>query len=185
VHLKAALKGLLYVGVSALALLSVAIAGVFAWLQWQLHLPSDQEARGQFHSHRTEYIRFASLLQLEPRPGIIGSDGTATTVNHERPAAEYRDLMRKIGAKDVVVGEDGSIEFALWGFGCAICSDSYKGVRYVPEESKPDIHRGWVPQLVNSLDSNKLPKANGSVTDGLYVVPIEPGWFIYRLEIHE
>jgi hypothetical protein len=182
VQLKAAVKALFYLGASALALLALAMAGVFAWYQWQLHLPSDQEARSQFDSHRSEYIRFALLLQHEDWPSMIGSDGTVSGVNHERPVAEYRELMRRIGAKNVVVGEDGSIRIALWGFGCAICSDSYKGFQYVPEKSKLDIHLGWVPQLVNSLESNKLPKEQGSIATGLYVVPIEPGWFIYRLE---
>ena len=27
------------------------------------------------------------------------------------------------------IREDGSIEFALYGYGCVICSDSYMGVR--------------------------------------------------------
>jgi hypothetical protein len=104
---------------------------------------------------------------------------------HARVVPEYRDLMRRISAKDVVVREDGSIEFALWGFGCAICSDSYMGLRYRPLDSKSSSRSGWAPRLVNSLDSKNLPQENGSVADGLYVVQLEPEWFIYRFEYRE
>jgi len=105
--------------------------------------------------------------------------------NHSRVVPEYRDLMRRIGAKDVIVGEDGSIEFALWGFGCAICSDSYMGIRYFPVQSKSQGRPGWAQKLLNSLDSKNLPHENGSIADGLYVVQLEPEWFIYRFEYRE
>jgi hypothetical protein len=39
--------------------------------------------------------------------------------------------------------------------------------------------------LVNSLDSATLPKEKGMVATGLYVMPIEPNWFVYRLEYQE
>jgi len=179
--LKAAHKGLLYV-----SLLLFAVVGVFAWMRWEQHLPNDQEARQQFDSHRTDFVRFASLLRQDSGARIIGSDGGANAyTGHPRVVAEYRDLMRRIGAKHVVVRDDGSMEFALWGFGCAICSDSYKGMRYVPEDSKADAHHGWLPKLVSSLDGNNLTQENGSIDDGLYVVQLAPEWFIYRLEIHD
>ena len=182
----ALLKRLLYIGLSAVGLLLLLAAGVFAWMRWEQHLPSDQEARRQFDSRRTEYIRFASRLRQDLQVGIIGSDGIVSgATKHAGPIAEYRDIMRSLGAKQIIVGEDGSVEFVLWGFGCAICSDSYKGLRYAPVDFKADARRGWMPKLVNSLDGNNLPQANGSVDDGLYVVQIEPEWFIYRLEYHE
>ena len=182
----ALLKRLLYIGLSAVGLLLLLSAGVFAWMRWEQHLPSDQEARRQFDSHRTEYIRFASRLRQDMQVGIIGSDGIVSgAAEHAGPVAEYRDIMRSLGAKQIIVGEDGSVEFVLWGFGCAICSDSYKGLRYAPVDFKADARRGWMPKLVNSLDGNNLPQANGSVDDGLYVVQIEPEWFIFRLEYHE
>jgi len=39
--------------------------------------------------------------------------------------------------------------------------------------------------VVTSLDSAKLPQEKGAVASGLYVVPIEPEWFIYRFEYQE
>jgi hypothetical protein len=94
----------------------------------------------------------------------------------------YRDLMGKIGAKSVLVRDDGSMEFTIWGFGCTICSDSFMGIRYSPMNHTKQGRAGWVPTLVSSLDSRNLPQENGSVATGLYVVRLEPEWFIYRLE---
>jgi hypothetical protein len=98
---------------------------------------------------------------------------------------EYRQLIRKIEAKDVIIGQDGSIEFSLYGFGCAICSDSYMGVRYVPKVRRTDAPVAPEHTVVTSLDTAKLPQEHGAVATGLYVVPIEPEWFIYRSEYQE
>ena len=78
----------------------------------------------------------------------------------------------------------GSMEFTLGGYGGPISSDSYIGVRYFPKNpigSPP----GWTQTLVSSLDSTKLPQENGSVAIGLYVVAIEPEWFIFCFEYQE
>ena len=184
--MKATLKILLYTSLSAVGLLLIAVIGFFAWLRWEQHLPSEQTARQQFDGHRTDYIRFASLLRQDTGARFISSDGSVdVNANHARVVPEYRDLMRRIGAKDVIVREDGSIEFALWGFGCVICSDSYMGIRYFPAQSRPQGRPGWAQILVNSLDSKNLPRENGSIADGLYVVQLEPEWFIYRFEYRE
>jgi len=115
--LKATLKILLYTSLSAVGLLLIAVIGFFAWLRWEQHLPSEQTARQQFDGHRTDYIRFASLLRQDTGARFISSDGSVdVNANHARVVPEYRDLMRRIGAKDVIVREGGSIEFALWGF---------------------------------------------------------------------
>lgn len=76
------------------------------------------------------------------------------------------------------------MEFDLYGFGCVICSDSYMGVRFFPNNHKTNTDE-WVPTVVGSLDSTKLPQDNGAVASGLYVVPIEPEWFVYRFEYQE
>ncbi len=39
--------------------------------------------------------------------------------------------------------------------------------------------------MVTSLKDANMPQENGSVASGLYVVPIEPEWFIYRFEYQE
>ena len=69
------LKGLLYIGLSVVGLLLLLSASVFGWMRWEQHFPSDQEARRQFDSHRTEYVRFASHLRQDLQVGIIGGDG--------------------------------------------------------------------------------------------------------------
>jgi hypothetical protein len=174
---------LFFVGLCLLAPVSFRL-----WLKYEYHLPPEQRVRKQFEDNRADYIRFVTVLQRDQSARFIVIDGDGK-VNidglHGRLVPEYRDLIRKIGAKDVTIREDGSIEFALWGFGCTICSDSFLGVRYYPKDAKTDSAAGWEQTVVTSLDSAKLPQEKGAVATGLYVVPIEPEWFIYRLEYQE
>ena len=179
-------KALIHVSLSAMGLLLIFVICLFAWLRWEQHLPRDQEARRQFVAHKAAYIHFASLLRSETGSKVIGIDGSiGMHTGDARIVPEYRDLIRNLGAKFVTVREDGSVEFALWGFGCAICSDSYMGVRYSPADANARARPGWTQKVVTSLDSKSLPQENGSIADGLYVVEIEPEWFVYRLEYRE
>jgi hypothetical protein len=191
---KRLLKVLICICIPAVSLFLLAIfsgplwlkVGIPLWLKYEYHLPHEQRVREQFESNRADYIQFVTLLQKDQSARFIDSDGKVDIDGlHGRTVPEYRHLIRKIGAKDVIIREDGSMEFALWGFGCTICSDSYMGVRYVPKDRKRDIPAGWEQTVVTSLDSTKLPQEKGAVATGLYVVPIEPEWFIYRFEYQE
>jgi hypothetical protein len=178
-------KVLLYVGLSAAGLLLIAGFSFWWWLMPHYYLPPQQRVVQQFESNRADYIRFAALLRNDPSARYVGSDGKVDIDGLQgRLVPEYRELLRKIGAKSVLIGKDGSMEFALWGDGCAICSDSYMGVRYYPKDHKAESS-GWEATVVTSLDSAKLPQEKGAVASGLYVVPIEPEWFIYRFEYQE
>jgi hypothetical protein len=180
------IKVLFYICLSIVALSLLVVVGNWSWVQWEYHLPSEQWVHDQFEGHKTDYIRFVTLLQKDPAATFIHSDGkVAIDGIHTRFVPDYRDLIRKIKVKDVIVREDGSIEFTLGGFGCVVCDDSYMGVRYVPNELKKVSNPGWTQTVVTSLDSTKLPQENGAVASGLYVIPIEPNWFVYRLEIQE
>jgi hypothetical protein len=182
--MKATRKTIIFVSLGTTGLLLIVAVGVFAWIRWQYHLPNDRQARQQFESHRAEFVRFVLLLKQDSTAAIIDSNGVVDVhTNHARAVSEYLELMRRTGVKAVYVRPDGSIEFQLWGFGCAPCSDSLKGVRYFPVDGKSSSGTGWVPKLVSSLDSEDLPKENGAIADGLYVMQIEPEWFIYRLEV--
>ena len=184
--MKAGRKVLLYGFLGGLSAVLIAAVGLFVWVRWEQHLPGEQTVRQQFDVHRAEYVYFVSLLQKDRGARFIGNDGSSEAGSGKtRVVPEYRDLMRKIGAKFVTVREDGSMEFAHWGFGCAICSDSYMGVRYFPADHNAQTGAGWLPKLVNSLESKNLPWEKGTVADGLYVVQLEPEWFIYRLQINE
>lgn len=143
--------------------------------------------REQFENNRADYVQFVTLLQSDQSGHVIDGGGAVDIDGvHSRLGPEYWNLIRKIGAKDVLIREDGSMEFALYGFGCAICSDSYMGVRCVPKVLRGmDAPSGWEQTAVTSLDSTKFPQENGAVATGLYVVPIEPAWFIYRLDYQE
>ena len=179
-------KILLYSCLGFVGLCLLAPVSFRLWLKYEYHLPPEQRVRKQFENNRADYIQFVTLLQRDRSAHFIDSDGGVDIDGvHSRLVPEYRDLIRKIGAKYVIIREDGSIEFPLYGFGCAICSDSYMGVRYVPKVRRTDARSGWEHTAVTSLDSAKLPQENGAVATGLYVVPIEPEWFIYRLEYQE
>lgn len=184
--MKRTLRVPLYIGLSAVSLLLLSAVGFSAWMSSEPRLPSEQTARQQFAIHQTDYARLASLLCKVPRDQIIGNSGTAPDQGAiVRLAPEYRELMQRIGAKFVDVRHDGSVEFALWGSGCAICSDSYMGVLYRPLQSEVRTHAEWTSKMVKSFDDKNLRHKRGSVADGLYVVKIEPEWFIYRFEYHE
>lgn len=177
---------MLYACLSAISIVLLAAVGLWLWLKPNYYLPPESRVHQQFESHKADYIQFVTLLQKDPSATYIGSDGKVDIDGiHGRFVPEYRDLISKIGAKFVIVREDGSMEFALWGDGCTICSDSYMGVRYFPKDHKAVSHPGWTQTVVASLDSAKLPQENNSIASGLYVVAIEPEWFIYRLEIQE
>ena len=172
---------LFFVGLCLLAPVSFRL-----WLKHEYHLPPEQRVRKQFENNRADYVQFVALLQRDQSAHFIDGDGRVDVDGvHSRLVPEYRHLIRKIGAKNVTIREDGSIEFWLYGFGCAICSDSYMGVRYVPKVRRMGAASGWEHTDVTSLDDAKLPQENGSVATGLYVVPIEPEWFIYRFEYQE
>jgi hypothetical protein len=149
------------------------------------YLPPEQVVREQFETHKADFIRLAALLRDEKPALWVERNGTvAIDGSHRRVVLEYGELIRKIGAKIVLIREDGSVEFELWGDGCTICDDSYMGVRYYPNNHKA-ASAGWEQTVVTSLDSKKLPQYKGVVASGLYVVPIEPEWSIYRYEYRE
>jgi hypothetical protein len=175
------------IGVLSLAALAIlAVGGLWVWVKWQYHLPSESRVRDDFKSQRADYIRFVELLQKDRSATFIESDGTVDRDDrHQRLVPAYRDFLREVGAKDVVVREDGSIEISLWGFGCTICSDSYMGVLYYPKNHRNDVIRGWIPVEVASLEDGRLPQENGSAATGLYVIPMEPDWYVFRFEYQE
>jgi hypothetical protein len=184
--LKKILKVLVYVCLSAIGLFLLTAVGLLWWWKPHYYLPPQQRVHQQFESHRADYIRFVTLLQKDPSAAYIDSDGKVDIDGiHSRFVPEYQDLIHKIGAQFVIVRDDGSMEFAIWGDGGALMSDSYMGVRYCPKNLKAVAHPGWTQTVVASLESKKLPQENGSVASGLYVVPIEAEWVIYRLEIQE
>jgi hypothetical protein len=55
------------------------------------------------------------------------------------------------------------------------------GVLYLPPGYNAATSKGWTPTEVRSVDEPQL-WAYSRGRDGLYVVPIEPGWFVFRLQ---
>jgi hypothetical protein len=184
--MKATLKVLLYVGLSLFGLIAVLLLAFGAWIRWQYHLPSDQRAREHFVSHKADFDRFAALLLQDPGAKMIVPGGEVDPYGPlARYVPAYSDLIHKIGAKGVFVRPDGAIEFELWGYGCAPCTDSFKGIRFAPIGGHPRYPYGGAPQTVRSLEDKDLPKDHGVVADGLYVIPLDDQWSIYRAQISD
>ena len=171
-------------GLGFAVLVVVALVGA-AGFQWRTRLPSDRQVRTVFDERRASFDRAAAMLQNAQCAGIIASDGSAGNATCSIPIETRRVLMQQTGAKSIVLRGDGSSEFVLWGTGCTICSDSYKGLRYSAANPKSDQLREWVPVVARSLETNDLPKTNGTVSEGLYVVPIDGRWSIFRFEYNE
>jgi hypothetical protein len=182
--LKAAPKLLLYACLSVVGLTILGFVGMLSITWWEYHLPSDQTARQRFEEHKVDFEGFAAKLRQDQRPRVINRDGIDDAFeNDAREVPEYRDLMSRIGAKAVYVRPDGSIEFELWGFGCGICTDSFKGLRFAPIDSHSQYPYGGAPIVVSSLKDESLPKTSGAVADGIYVLPVDREWSIYRMQI--
>ena len=75
--------------------------------------------------------------------------------------------------------------FTLWGTGCAICSDRYKAVMYLPQGAHGGPGAQWTPGEAKSLADKDLPHSGRSIVDGLYIVPLEPEWYLFRFEYSE
>jgi hypothetical protein len=183
---RATLRTLLIACLSIAGIFALVVAGFFVWTRWLYHLPSDQSARQHFQDNRADFIRFAELLEKDTVPKRITPNGLVELLvppaSHiQNPS--YQELMSNIGAKEVFVRPNGTIEFELWGFGCAPCTDSFKGMLYVPASRRSIANDPWVPISVNSLNDESLPKQNGAIADGVYVLPLESKWFIYRAQL--
>jgi hypothetical protein len=183
--MKRAMKTVAYIGASAVGFVVLAVAGLWLWWKASYYLPPAARVSQEFIRHRAEYTEFVGLLANDPSARFVDQDGrVGWGGTRQRIVREYGHLMQETGVKFVIVGDDGSVEFALLGNGCAICSDSYMGVLYDPASARAS-DAAWDRIVVTSLDSARLPQENGSVATGLYVVEIEPHWFVYRFGYQE
>jgi hypothetical protein len=183
--MKKGTKAFAYISASVFGIAFLGIGGFWAFVKLSYYLPSDEQVLHQFQTRKADYVHFVELVKNDPSARYVDGDGRVDIGGVKwRDVTAYRQLIRNIGAKFVLISDDGSVQFVLWGNGCAICSDSFMGVLYLPlDRGAP--HGGWQQTTVASLDSSKLPQENGSVATGLYVVPVEPKWFIYRFEYQE
>jgi hypothetical protein len=170
---------------------AVAISGltlaIVLWAAWRIeyHRPSEQSIRGNFSKHRADFVHFAQMVGSDGCEFISSNGSVSIGGLYRRNVPEYGRLMRAIRAISVQVAENGTIEFTLGGFGGAISSDSYAGVYFNPNDSSKKSGHGWDATIVRGISDEQLPKENGLVATGLYVIPIEQHWYVYRFEYQE
>jgi hypothetical protein len=177
-------KSILYVGVAVVGLVLIADLSLKFSIWWAYRLPSVDYVRSNFQHHRADYIRLANSLKKERIIDYLGSDGAVYPPDPPRIVPAYGKIMRAIRAKGAVVGEDGAMEFELGGYGAAIMDDSFMGILYCPHPTA-DSPNGMEMRVVSSLANDKLPRENGQIASGTYVIPLEQDWFIYRYEYRE
>lgn len=178
---------MLVVGAAVFGSALVLAAGIMVARAIEFHLPSDDYARRVFTEHREAFNRMVALLGNDRGARFISGEGGVNPqppLGRGRIVPQYQRLLKEIGAKAVLVGEDGTVEFQMWGSGGAIMSDSYKGIRYAGNVSWTG-RSGWMPTIVQSLDDDQLPHDKGGVVSGLYILPIDQNWSIYRFEYQE
>lgn len=140
----------------------------YLWVSYYIS-PGQTTLKRQFESHRAEYTRFVKLLQGDPY--LKAKSAHVETGDDAVP--EYRELARTLGAKRIDVWEDGSIDFVQKINGGSIMTMTYVGIRYVPHGWKPpaDMYKQTVIGSLNEVETGILY--------GLYVVPVEPYWYVF------
>lgn len=153
----------------------IVIAAGMSYWKWAAHLPSDVEAENFFRSHRTELGDLAAFVEQHPNIEFVDANwisygGNAKDGNHIACA----EMLRHIGAQ-FLRRREGAIEIYVWGSGCAICHDSYKGYAFV--EPKAEILTE--AKLVASLEDDALPVGQyGTIKDGIYLKPLNQPWYL-------
>ena|SRR5882724_8836861 len=159
------------------------IASSWLFSNWAYRLPSDKEALVFFRAHKSD---LEALRRLERNRILVGQDLGGGAAGKEGVAPFDRQLYFLLGRelKTKLVRhdlDDGATEIYIWGFGCSVCNDSYKGFAWVPAGSRmlsyADIPRSLADKdMPRSIDE---PKA---FRGGIYLVPIAENWYIVRQE---
>jgi hypothetical protein len=162
-----------------LALCILLVGSCVGYLSWRAHLPSDENAKAFFREHRPELTALILAVEREPTIDFVNANWVGYGPNATDPAhVMCAKLLKKIGAQ-FLRQSDGAIEIYLWGDGCAICHDSYKGYAYI----MPEARMLRYATIVHSLDDEALPKGKyAPIEDGSYICPLLDRWYLIRWE---
>ena len=173
---------------SALLVVVLILGGAWWWQWWWQsdQPPSEAYIRQQFAAHKGDYINLVTAFRNDPATRFVNENGEVDTGGIITPfVSKYFYLMHKAGAQCATIKEDGSVEFVLGGHSGAIESDSCTGLLYFPKGTHVGAQFWYTPTVVNSITTSSLPQENGAVASGLYIIPIEPSWYVYRYEYQE
>jgi hypothetical protein len=152
-------------------------AHLSSYQTWLGYLPSDAHCEAFFNKHKVELTAIVTLAEREPtKIGLISADSPDTENDPDRVTCAK--LLKKLGAQ-FLRQTDGAIEIYIWGDGCAICHDSYKGYAYIVPEARMLKYA----TVVRSLEDKALPKGKYAfIEDGSYICPLIDKWHLIRWE---
>jgi hypothetical protein len=153
--------------VVAVAMLALALVGLFIWQYPRLFppiMPTDRALIDSFHAHRKT---FEALVKMATEDATIASNSEAETLPVAR-RSEYSRLLSQIDSKmGMGFGWPGvAFSSAHGGVGLSIGPGWEKGIEFLTA----------VPSRVGQIVKN-LDKDPGR--DGVYLVPIEGDWYVY------
>jgi hypothetical protein len=156
------------------------IGGLFGYMRWQSHLPSDAKAKACFAAHRAELESLAQTVGSDSHIKFVNAQWIAEGSTAQDPAhIECARRLRKLGAQSLG-HKGGYVQIFFWGSGCAVCHDSYKGFAYIADPSS-DMPVDF--KICTSLADSALPPGRYStIEDGTYLVPIGDHWYLIRWE---
>jgi len=142
-------------------------------------LPSDERAEAFFRVHRQELDALVVLVSRDPKLDFVSADFVGYGSDATDPAhLACAKVLKQIGAKFLRRGE-GAIEIYLWGTGCAMGHDSYKGYAFIT----PEARLLKCATVVKSLQEKALPKGKyAPIEDDSYIRLLDKGWYMIRWE---
>ena len=165
---------------SLLLCIVLLVVAWYGYARWGVDLPSDAKAKAYFAAHRAALDTLAQTVSRDPHIAFVNADWIAYGSAAQDPAhIDCAKRLREIGAQ-FLRHSGGLVEIYLWGNGCAICHDSYKGFAYV---TNPSVDMPVASKVCSSLADSAL-RAGGfaRIEDGSYLVPVTDHWYLIREE---
>lgn len=144
-------------------------------------LPPDQKALSYFKEHKEDFT--ALLTRLEREPSVEYVDRYMFGLLNLPKDSAHRAcarLLRGTGARFCNYDHaDGFARIVVWGSGCAVCVDYWKGFAFIPVQSSVLKHA-----IVSSnLEDEAIPhNQRGGFQAGMYIKPIGNDWYMFRHE---
>jgi hypothetical protein len=144
------------------------------------HAP-EERALNLFQNYRADFLEAAKSIENDgtirfiDRKGVVNPQGADLRV-----VPQYRDFMQRTAVGYIQTRQDGAIDFAIYSGGGILFPDSQIGIRFRPAKQANNAPSNFPDIVVSALTDLNLPKNKSGSLTGFYVVPIEPGWFVFK-----